>query len=85
MPPKVAQWIIEQEEQKIFKEFEENGWSWSYKTKYLIYFSRNNIKYRLFEHIMIKEEKTYFTDWDIDMKTHQLLHKLFELWGWFDE
>lgn len=29
--------------------------------------------------------KTYSCNFNMTMQEHQLLHKLFELWGWFDE
>lgn len=75
--------------EEVLKKFKELDWSYKYnyryKPEYLIYFSRNNTTKRLFEHIFIKKNKTYFSDCDIDMKTHQLLTELFKCEGWFDE
>lgn len=87
MPPKVAQMIREQEEQKIFKEFEELGYNITTNDKYLVIFDSNK------QFIIDKTYKEYFvSNWSnehnryrINLQEHQLLHKLFELWGWFDE
>ena len=86
MPPKVAQWIIEQEEQKILKEFEELGYECIINDKYFLELRAKRICNLI--HIS-KKYKWYGTDSEdilqIGMQEHQLLHKLFELWGWFDE
>ncbi len=89
MPPKVSQRIREQEEQKIFKELEELGWK--------VIFN-NNCYLKLINkwHCTILIDKTleayecYCTTMQgeikfssfIKVKTHRLLYKLFELWGW---
>lgn len=84
MPPKVAQWIIEQEEQKIFKEFEELGYRVCYNKNDFNILALYNDKQG--STINVFEDKTYNCSYtDITLKEHQLLHKLFELWGWFDE
>lgn len=87
MPPKVAQWIKEQEEQKIFKEFEELGYHIITNDKYLVIFDSNK------QFIIDKTQQEYFvSNWSNDhdryritLQEHQQLHRLFELWGWFDE
>ena len=84
MPPKLAKQIIEQEEQKIFKEFEEMG----YEIEQGIIMGLNQVRIEndWLEIVIYKTEKTYRV-WRgaVSMKVHQLLHKLFELWGWFNE
>lgn len=89
MPPKVKQMIREQKEQKIFKEFEELGYRIFAIENYNIclykYYEKYNEEYAIT--IDLKNKCYYCDDMDIviDMKIHQLLHKLFELWGWFDD
>ena len=84
MPPKVAQWIIEQEEQKILKQFEEKGYKGSEKIAYgRALFIERNYDLEICVYISKKEYKTRLGV--ITVELHQLLHKLFELWGWFDE
>ena len=70
--------------EEVKKEWEALGWSWSYKTKYVIYLSRNNTVHRVFDHITINENRLYSADFDIDIKTHQLLTKTFKALGWFE-
>lgn len=89
MPPKVKQMIREQEEQKIFKEFEELGYEIDEIKGYNIclykYYEKYDEDYAI---IIDLKNKCYYCecmDVVIDMKIHQLLHKLFKLWGWFDE
>ena len=86
--------IKEQEEQKIFKEFEELGYHIHYFyddkgiitakriTKYIS--SKKDNGYQLEIYCSFKD-KTYSSNFILDMQLHQLLHKLFEIWGWFDE
>ena len=77
--------IKEQEEQKIYKEFEKLGYRIIYNNDDLLEFEHvkflNNIEIN-------KEHKWYGNSSEniiqLDMKEHQLLHKLFELWGWFE-
>ena len=70
-------------EQAIFKEFEELGYEInSSKEEMIVLYSqkRNN------NHIFInKLTKSYSSHEDITLQEHQLLHRLFELWGFFDE
>lgn len=85
MPTKVN---IEQEEQKIFKEFEEKGWKYKfadygYGINQLIF--RKPTKEYIYHITIYLKEHTYYFDFGLDAEIHQLLHKLFELWGWFDE
>lgn len=83
MPPKVKQMLKEQEEQKIFKQFEELGYKVSEKLAY----GRSLIiekGYSIVVQIYISQKK-YHTVGYIPVELHLLLHKLFEIWGWFDE
>ena len=80
MPPKVAQMIRKQEEQKIFKEFEKLDWVIDDEYDCVIF-----RQYFSYEILINKEDMTYRSNISLNMKEHQLLHKLFELWGWFDE
>lgn len=76
-------------EQEVFKEFEELGYV---IIKYNWYTIRLICK-ELDTTIEIDTEDRWYeskyTDYDrpqcLTMKEHQLLHKLFKLWGWFDE
>lgn len=90
MPPKVAQMIREQEEQKIFKEFEELGYEIERNTDISeIYLTNKKAdckividKFKRFYYI----REFYSTEYQtLLLQEHSLLHKLFELWGWFDE
>lgn len=91
MPPKVAQMIREQEEQKIFKEFEEMGYE-------ILKHPHNDDLIQIaseeqdtiIEIYCNKETKTFWYEARmfgvnqpqvILKKEHQLLHKLFELCG----
>lgn len=83
MPTKVN---IEKEEQ-IFKEIKELG----YGVKQGLLKSDNYILV-IYKGIgegsltlIIWKDKSYSCDNSIPVKLHQLLHKLFELWSWFDE
>lgn len=76
-----------QQEQEIFKEFEKLG--------YEIYQEKNYIaiknKAKKTEITIKFNGKYYFKRnddnfWEIiTFQEHQLLHRLFEIWGWFDE
>lgn len=85
MPPKVKQMIKEQQEQAIFKELEEFGWEYNEKPNNKMLFERYSQEYDSYDFILIHKETKTYTSNSIDMKTHQLLHRLFEIWGWFDE
>ena len=87
-----------QQEQAIFKEFEELGYEcvFSNNKKHLVLMknvkkdkyngdytkiiSINSITKKYSCYI----DESYSFD-DITLQEHQLLHKLFEIWGWFDE
>lgn len=73
-----------EEEQKILKKFEKMG----YEIEQGIIMGLNQVRIEndWLEIVIYKTEKTYRV-WRgaVSMKEHQLLHKLFELWGWFDE
>lgn len=90
MPPKVAQMIKEQEEQKILKEYQDD-WAIIENNEYYLILVNDCDEYLEIE----KKEKRYecyycrqFTaDKNrysalIDYKTHNLIHKLATLWGW---
>ena len=89
MPPKVAQMIREQEEKKILKEFEEdleyrintNDEKWLILSQYGKHIDINK-KNKTYECYLLDVGTPYVP---IEIKEHYLLHKLFELWGWFDE
>lgn len=96
MPAKVAQWIIGQEEQKIFKEFKDWNIVINDRNQCVLTKPHPIIKDSIFRATINKEIKQYeVTLYNqsnkeilhsmITMEFHQLLHKLFELWGWFDE
>lgn len=79
----------EQEEQKIFKEFEELGYKVE-KHNDSIDFRNTEKEEVIFINLLKKMyAKTDTTNLCIPLmftlKEHQPLHKLFELWGWFDE
>ena len=80
MPPEVAKWIIEQEEKKIFQALEKLDWVREEEYDCVIF-----RQYFSYEILINKEDMTYKSNISLNMKEHQLLHKLFELWGWFDE
>lgn len=83
----------EQEEQKIFKEFEEANWYIMENRPHIITFisSGNDFDHRIEIMKNRKEYRAFLKSgyreipYFITPKIHQLLHKLFELWGWFDE
>lgn len=93
MPTKVN---IEQEEQKILKEFKDwnivtNTQNWCVLTK-----PHPIIKDSIYRATINKEIKQYVVTLynqrnqqtlhsQTTMELHQLLHKLFTLWGWLDE
>ena len=81
MPPKVAQMIKEQEEQKIFKELEELGYE--IDQCIIMGLSQVCIENDWLEIVIYKTDKTYRV-WrgSVPMKIHQLLHRLFKIWGW---
>lgn len=84
---------IEQEEQKILKELQED-WAIVKNNEYYLILI-NEFGQILEIEKMVKGYECYsygdsFADIKrysglIDCYTHQLLYKLFELWGWFDE
>lgn len=91
MPPKLVQQNKEQEEQKIFKEFEELGYRFRESS-----INKNVIAIECFEENsnvfcknriwITKSKKSYWVGLgNISMQVHQLLHKLFKIWGWFDD
>ena len=90
MPPKVAQMIREQEEQKILKEFKKIGYESQSSPKNEKEFSMLSLNALI---VINKKTKEYIkvncyslSEFvPISLKEHQLLHKLFEIWGWFDE
>lgn len=75
----------EQQEQAILKKFEELGYHITTNDKYLVIFDSEK------QFIIDKVQKQYFvSNWYnehnrycISLQEHQLLHKLFEIWGWF--
>ena len=70
------------EEQYIFKQFEDLGYVFREHNQLFIIESPIH-RVRIW---INKDNKNYWAgQGDIDMKIHWLLHKLFELWGWFDE
>lgn len=90
MPPKVAQMIKEQEKQKIFKEFEELGYKIQKSVmgfNNIIYISNiENMSTIVIDTKNKLYSKHYTISFDssmpITLQEHQLLHKLFEIWGW---
>lgn len=83
---------IEQEEQKIFKEFFKIGFVIHYSEDYKYLLDLINleemsiIKIDKKNEIYIKVDSVTDNEFvPISKKEHQLLHKLFESWGWFDE
>lgn len=93
MPPKVKQMIKEQEEQKIFKEFEELGYENKIHPTYshMVYLVSDDEDPDLVLTIYInKESRAYWKTYTgaefecFTLREHLLLHKLFELWGWFE-
>lgn len=89
MPPEVKQMIKEQEEQKIFEEFEELGYRIYGKNDYYIFLVNNQTNRTINIHLKSKMYEKFYKGIAtitsaFTMKEHQLLHKLFTLWGWFD-
>lgn len=82
----------EQEEKKIFKEFEELGWKVRFNDDYCLKLI-NEWYCTILIDKTLKVYECYCTTIQgeievsslINVKTHQLLHRLFEIWGWFDE
>lgn len=73
-----------QQEQAIFKELEEKG----YKITEKIAFGQAFVieKGYSLDVIVYKTKREYKTRLgEISIELHQLLHRLFEIWGWFDE
>ncbi len=76
------------EEQKIFKEFEELGYEIE-RIGMAIYLRNKELdveitiwlRNKIYTCTLYKRVMAQL----INLKEHQLLHKLFELWGWFDE
>lgn len=88
MPPKVKQMIKEQQEQEIFKQIKELGYGIKEglfdSDRYILCIYEGIGKDSLT--LIIWKDKTYScSDNAIPLKLHQLLHKLFEIWGFFDE
>lgn len=77
-----------QQEQAILKEFEELGYEYEKNQD-----SHQFIDYEKEKVIVINSEIKSYAKCDADVrwplyvtsKEHQLLHQLFEIWGWFDE
>lgn len=67
-------------EQDIFKEFEELGYHITKGLNSIKFYNNKNSK-----KIMIWNDKTYIANAFFTIKEHQLLHRLFEIWGWVDE
>lgn len=100
MPPKVAQMIKEREkekeEQKIFKEFEELGYKWKEDEIFITLINQKNGKcikinknlkdYKCYDLFMTPTllHTNNIALW-VTLQEHQLLHRLFEIWGWFNE
>ena len=79
----------EQQEQAIFKEFEDMGYLEQLKDDYEILLI-NEEKYSIIRITTFRRKEyskfnNHSLSLPIDMKEHQLLHRLFELWGQFDE
>ena len=90
--PKIVEKLKEQEEQKIFKNFFKLGYSVHYSedNKDLIEFinveEMSIIKINKKSKRYMKLDNVIYSSFvPISAKEHILLHKLFELWGWFDE
>ncbi len=72
-------------EQEIFKEFETLGY------QHIDYRNVDEMRLLTFvnkgKKINIWFDRSYSipNDYDLTLREHQLLHKLFEIWGWFDE
>lgn len=79
-----------QPEQAIFKEFEEMGYEIERNTDISeIYLTNKKAdckivinKFKNFYYVREFYTPEYQT---LLLKEHQLLHRLFEIWGWFDE
>lgn len=70
-------------EQEVFKELEEKG----YKITEKIAFGQSFVieKGHILEVIVYKTKREYSTRLgEISLELHQLLHKLFSIWGWFE-
>lgn len=87
---------IEQEEQKIIQLFNNKNWVKIDEDNLLIRFSKpyriKGISTIITIHKDMKSYEVYqlneigmTRNCVITLELHQLLHKLFELWGWFDE
>lgn len=80
----------EQKEQKIFKEFEKFGYEIKINNDDVLQFivKEEDINLKINKKFK-KYEKFYYggiiVSEHIDLEEHQLLHKLFSIWGWFDE
>ena len=88
MPPKVKQMILEQEEQKIYEQIKELGYRIKEglleSDRYILGIYKGIGEGSLT--LIIWKDRTYScTDNSITLKLHQLLHRLFKVWGWFDE
>lgn len=84
---------IEQEEQKIFKELQEDWAIAENNEAYLILVNEFDQileiekivkRYECYCYGDSYADRKYRYSCLIDYYTHQLLHKLFELWGWFE-
>lgn len=81
---------VEQEEQKIFEEFKELGYEIKINNDNVLKFIIKDEDIVLKIDKNFKEYKKFYYDGikvpeNITLQEHQLLHKLFELLGWFDE
>ena len=79
-------------EQEVFKKLFKIGFSVHYSkdNEFLVDFynveEMSVIKIDKKNKRYIKVDSIYYTSFvPISLKEHQLLHKLFEIWGWFDE
>lgn len=82
----------QQQEQAIFKKLFKIGYSVQYSkdNEFLVDFynveEMSMIKINKKSKRYIKVDSIYYTSFvPITYKEHLLLHRLFEIWGWFDE
>lgn len=65
-------------ERDILKKFEKSGWKYTRKPNNKILFEKYNQDYALNDFILINMNLKIYSGTFIDLKTHQLLTKLFE-------
>ena len=77
----------EQQEQAIFKEFEEDGWDIKKDEETgIIIFDNGGVRVIFYTFEKIYEWKNFsFKPLFVDTEHHLRIHKLICLWGWFDE